>query len=162
MEAPDAPAWLAMVNEPGFNRYLPPAPPATMETFLGSVERRHTMERERGFSVWAVDLKETRAFVGQGGLVPAEGKGPDIELVYHFNKAAWNKGYGTETATAVLAHAFGPLALDRVIAFVMPGNIGSCRVAEKAGMRFDGIVDAYGLAGVRKYIGERAWWTSPQ
>lgn len=160
-EPRDAETWLAMVNEPEFNRYLPPGPDATMETFLGSIERRHTMERERGFAVWAVDLKETGAFVGQCGFVPAEGKGPEIELVYHFNKAAWNKGYGTEAAATVLAHAFGALRLDHVVAFVMPGNVGSCRVAEKAGMRFDRIVSVYELENIRKYIAERSWWTAP-
>jgi RimJ/RimL family protein N-acetyltransferase len=67
-----------------------------------------------------------------------------------------NKGYATEAARAVLGHAFGELALPRVIAFVTEENAGSRRVAEKAGMRFVELVTAYGLEGLRKYAAEPA------
>src|SRR5215472_12728256 len=105
----DAQAWLAMVTDPDVLRFLPPGPTPTMEAFAAALERRHTMEREHGYAVWAVDVKETGAFVGQCGYYPAERTGPEIEIVYHYGKAAWNKGYGTEAATAVLAHGFGTI-----------------------------------------------------
>ncbi|MBV8222104.1 MAG: GNAT family N-acetyltransferase, partial [Candidatus Eremiobacteraeota bacterium] len=62
---------------------------------------------------------------------------------------------------AVLDQAFEELGLDRVVAFVMPANIGSCRVAEKAGMRFTGTTTVYGLENIRKYVAERDWWSAP-
>ncbi|MBV8082843.1 MAG: GNAT family N-acetyltransferase [Candidatus Eremiobacteraeota bacterium] len=160
-ESRDAQPWLAMVNDPEVTRYLPPSPEATMETFSASLERRRQSERQRGYAVWAIDAKDGGACVGQCGLIPAEGKGPEIEIVWHFNKAAWNKGYGTEAAIAVLDQAFEELGLDRVVAFVMPANIGSCRVAEKAGMRFTGTTTVYGLENIRKYVAERDWWSAP-
>jgi len=60
----------------------------------------------------------------------------------------------------VLHHAFGPVGLDRVIAIVMPANIGSCRVVEKAGMRFEGSATYYEIPGLRKYVADRESWRS--
>ncbi len=95
-------------------------------------------------------------FVGQCGLQPVARTGPEVELAYHFNKASWNKGYATEAAIAVLAHGLGPASLDHVIALVFPENVGSCRVAEKAGMHFEGTTDVYyEMPGLRNYSAER-------
>lgn len=154
-ERGDAEAWLALVTDPDVRRYLPAGPAPTLDAFVRGLERRHAMERERGFTMWAVELKEMRGFIGQCGLYPVEGSGPEIEIAYHYTKAAWGKGYGTEAATAVLAYAFGALVLDRVVALVMPENVGSCRVVEKAGMRFEDTVTHYGIPNLRKYVAER-------
>jgi [ribosomal protein S5]-alanine N-acetyltransferase len=160
-EPRDAEPWLAMVTAPDFDRFLPPAPAPTLEIFQNRIERRHAMERERGYAMWAVDVKETGAFVGQCGFQPVERTGPEVELAYHFNKASWNMGYATEAAIAVLAHGLGSIGLERVIACVMPENIASRRVAEKAGMRFEGIATYYGIAGLKKYVAERGRWSLP-
>ena len=160
-EPRDAESWIAMVNNPKVSRYTPPGPPATLATFQRSMERRHAQEREHGYAVWAVDLKETGIFIGQCGLYPAEWKGPEIELAYHYTPAAWNQGYGTEAASAVLAYGFGTAGLDSIIALVMPANVGSWRVAEKAGMRFVGTATYYDLPDLKKYLAERAWWSAP-
>jgi ribosomal-protein-alanine N-acetyltransferase len=150
----DCEAWLTMVNDEEFNRFLPAGPPATAEDFPPMVDRRRAMEAERGHAMWAVERKDDRAFVGQCGLYPAEGTGPEVELAYHFDKSVWGRGYATEAATAVLAYGLGPVGLPRVIAFVMPENVASCRVAEQAGMRFEGIVSAYDLEGLNLYAAE--------
>src|SRR5215470_12786634 len=144
-----------MVNNPEFDRFLPPSPPATREDFRAMVERRRRMEHERGFAMWAVDVKDD-GFAGQCGLYPADGDGPEVELAYHFNESSWNKGFATEAANAVLDYAFGPVGLTRVIAFVMPENAASCRVAEKIGMRLEAEgITAHELADLRRYAAER-------
>jgi RimJ/RimL family protein N-acetyltransferase len=160
-EPQDAEPWIAMVSDPEVRRFLPPGPVPTMETFQSAIERRHAMEREHGYAMWAVDVKETGAFVGQCGLQPVERTGPEVELAYHFNKASWNKGYATEAAIAVLAHGLGPIGLDRVIAVVVPENIGSWRVMEKAGMRYEGLATYYDMPGLKKYVAEREGWRPP-
>jgi RimJ/RimL family protein N-acetyltransferase len=124
-EAHDADPWIALVNDPEVGRFTPPSPPATLETFQGALARRQTMERERGYAMWAVDDKVTDSFIGQCGLYPAEGKGPEVELAYHYTPASWGHGYATEAAIAVLTYAFGSVGLDQVIALMMPENVGS-------------------------------------
>jgi RimJ/RimL family protein N-acetyltransferase len=158
----DAGAWIAMVNDPAVNRFQPPTRDATMEAFQQVLERRHAREREIGYAVWAVDDKTTGTFAGQCGIRPVEGNaGPEIDLAYDFAKVFWNKGYGTEAVIAVLAHGLGPLGLDRIMALARPENIGSWRVMEKAGMRYEGIVDSYGLEGLKKYVADGEWWRPP-
>jgi len=162
-EARDAVPWLAMVTDPEVRRFLPAGPPPTMEDFQRVLGERQAMERELGHAMWAVDDKTTGTFVGQCGLRPVdEGAGPEIDLAYHFTRASWNKGYGTEAAVAVLAHGFGPVGLGCIMAVVVPENVGSWRVMEKAGMRYVGLVDYYGMEGVKKYVAMREWWRSPQ
>jgi RimJ/RimL family protein N-acetyltransferase len=126
------------------------------------IGERQAMERELGHAMWAVDDKMTDTFVGQCGLRPVdEGAGPEIDLAYHYATASWNKGYGTEAAIAVLAHGLGPVGLDAIMAVVVPENVGSWRVLEKAGMRYEGLVGYYGMEGLKKYVAARQWWRQP-
>lgn len=160
-EARDAGPWLAMVSDPEVTRFLPAAPPPTMERAQRVIGERQAMERELGHTMWAVEDKTTGAFVGQCGLRPVdEGAGPEIDLAYHYTRASWGKGYGTEAAVAVLAHGLGPVGLEVIMAVVVPENVGSWRLLEKAGMRYAGLVDCYGIEGLKKYVADREWWKS--
>ena len=109
------------------------------------------MEQERGFAVWAVQLRDSHRFIGQCGLYPAEHTGPEIELAYHYHPDGWGKGYGTEAARSVLDYGLKNLGLEEVIALAMSENVGSWRVMEKSGMRFVGFATYYGLDGLKKY-----------
>jgi ribosomal-protein-alanine N-acetyltransferase len=161
-EARDADPWLAMVIDPEVRRFLPAGPVPTMEVARRIIGEREAMERELGHAMWAVEDKTTGAFVGQCGLRPVdEGAGPEIDLAYHYTRASWNKGYATEAAVAVIGHGLGPVGLAAIMAVVVPENIGSWRVMEKAGMRYQGLVDYYGMEGLKKYIAAREWWRSP-
>lgn len=158
-EPRDAERWIGLAGDPDVRRFIPSGPPPTLEIFQSALERRHAMECELGYAMWAVDVKGTDTFIGQCGLQPVERTGPEVELAYHFYKPSWNKGYATEAAIAVLAQGFGRVGLERVIALVVPENVGSCRVAEKAGMRFERSADYYNMPGLRKYVAERVWWS---
>ena len=82
--------------------------------------------------------------IGVCGVVHVDGTGPDVELVYEFQRSAWGQGYATEAARACLAAAFGPLGLERVVALAYPENAQSIRIMQKFGMRDAGTIDAYG------------------
>jgi len=161
-QAADADPWLAMVADSQVRRFLPPGPPPKAEEFEGVLQSRHEMEDDIGYTMWAVVDKATGAFIGQCGIRPVnEGFGPENDLAYHFVRAAWGKGYATEAAIAVLAHGLGQVGLDRVMAVAVPENVGSRRVMEKAGMRYEGRVNYYGLENLTKYVADKAWWTPP-
>ena len=61
----------------------------------------------------------------------------------------------------MLGHGLGSVGLDQIMAVAMAGNVGSWRVMEKAGMRYQGLVNYFGLEGLKKYVADRDWWTAP-
>jgi ribosomal-protein-alanine N-acetyltransferase len=98
----------------------------------------------RGYGFVAVVERSSGAVVGDAGLHPLAGRGPDVELGYTLARAVWGRGYATETAGALVEHAFGALGFPRVMAQVEPDNLASRRVLEKLGMTERGVRLAYG------------------
>lgn len=64
-------------------------------------------------------------------------------LGYWIDAEQQGKGLATEALREVLGFAFGPAALHRVQAAIMPHNGRSLRVAEKLGMRREGCAVRY-------------------
>jgi ribosomal-protein-alanine N-acetyltransferase len=109
--------------------------------------RRH--EEAHGFAMWAVDERDGSPLVGVAGLAWVEGHGPEVEAAYIVRRDRWGRGYATEALRAVLAAGHGELGLDRIVALAYAENEASRRVMEKAGMRPDGTVEAYGRTMTR-------------
>jgi RimJ/RimL family protein N-acetyltransferase len=91
----------------------------------------------RGFGMWAVDERESGAFIGRVGLHYPEGW-PDREVAWALARTFWGRGYALEAARAVLEHAFGRLGWSRVISLIDPANTRSLRLAERLGERLEG------------------------
>jgi RimJ/RimL family protein N-acetyltransferase len=112
--------------------------------------------RTRGYGFVAVVERSTGAVIGDAGLHPLGGRGPDVELGYTLARSAWGRGYATEVAGALVEHAFGALGMPRVLAQVEPENVRSRRVLEKLGMTQRGVRLAYGrphlLYGVEREV----------
>ncbi|MGN6160250.1 MAG: GNAT family N-acetyltransferase [Marmoricola sp.] len=66
----------------------------------------------------------------------------ETEIGWHLHPDVWGHGVATETAHAVLDHAFAG-GLDHVLAATYPENIPSQRVAERIGMQSLGLTTAY-------------------
>lgn len=111
--------------------------------------------------MWAVEHKETGAFLGVIGFSSPEGW-PGFELAWTLARRWWGHGYATEGARAALAYAFTVLEKDRVISLIHPENRASIRVAERIGERLLGRIDHLGREmlcyGVDRagYLGEVA------
>ena len=85
-----------------------------------------------GTGSWAVEHKETGAFIGVIGFSEPEGW-PGLELAWILGRRWWGFGYATEGAQAVLEWAFTQWNRDWVISLIHPDNQGSIRVAERLG-----------------------------
>jgi ribosomal-protein-alanine N-acetyltransferase len=101
-------------------------------------------QAQHGWSFWAVEERTTNRFLGDCGLKPLEGRGPEVELGYDLHPDAWGRGLATEAARATVEIALGALALDRVVAVVKPHHAASRRVLEKTGLVHIGERTAYG------------------
>jgi RimJ/RimL family protein N-acetyltransferase len=92
-----------------------------------------------GYGLWcAAPREDPDACLGFIGLsVPAflPAVLPAVEVGWRLARHAWGRGLATEGARVALSHAFGPLALARVLSIIEPDNARSVRVAEKLGMR---------------------------
>ncbi len=113
------------------------------------------LHRERGFSLWAVVLKETGEVIGDCGLETDTIDGElKVGLGFDFQSKHWNRGYATEAAKAALAHGFATYGLDKIYGWIDPENKASQRVAEKAGMTVQKMVDrggkTYALVAIEK------------
>lgn len=90
-----------------------------------------------GFGTYAVEVKDTGAFIGFVGLhnvtfdvdfVPA------IEIRWRLLPEFWGKGYATEAARACLNYAKDELKLKEIVSFTSLPNKRSEHVMQKIGM----------------------------
>ncbi|MCS5708087.1 GNAT family N-acetyltransferase [Candidatus Berkiella cookevillensis] len=91
--------------------------------------------KKQFYGIYAVELKENQKMIGFFGLSPQEiNDKTEIELGYRFAEEYWGNGFATEGAIACIHYVFENLNLERIISIIDPQNIGSVRVAEKAGL----------------------------
>ena len=98
---------------------------------LGYVAEHAEHQERFGFSVWALVDRSTGEVVGEAGLLVCD---EGVEIAWGVLPAHRGRGYAEEAGRAILAHAFGPLGLDQVWAFVDEDNGASQRIAERLGM----------------------------
>ncbi len=108
-----------------------PYPEGAAEAWI--VTHEAEWELGRGLTL-AVTLRGEGRLIGAMGLSldPAARAG---ELGYWIAVEEWGRGYCTEAARALIAHAFDRLGLERVTAHHFVRNPASGRVMEKLGMR---------------------------
>ena len=95
---------------------------------------------DRGFSLWAAELREAEEIVGFIGLsVPSFEAAftPCVEIGWRIAARFWGKGLATEGARAAADYAFATLRLQELVSFTTVGNMRSRRVMEKIGMTRD-------------------------
>ncbi len=145
---PFAPAdWPVMHDiyaDPAVMRYVGHGPHRTMSETAAALRAYGDMLARRGFSFLAVEELATGRVIGDAGLHPLGGTGPEIELGYTLARDAWGKGYATELGRALVLHARTALGVTHVVAQVEPGNVASRHVLEKLGMREREVRTAYG------------------
>ncbi len=102
-----------------------------------ALQRGTAYQQDHGFSHWAVVEKSRGRAIGACGF-NLFGDGPQLELVYHFARAYWGRGFATEAAGACLRYAFEKLHAPTVVASTDPQNLASQRVLEKIGFVREG------------------------
>ena len=152
--AADHDAIHAVYADPEVMRYVGHGAHRTLAETAGALRVYGDVLAHRGYSFLAVTERRTGALLGDGGLHPLAGVGPDVELGYTLARAAWGRGYATELGRALVEHAFTVLRVPRVVAQVEPANAASRRVLAKLGMSARGMRTAYGRPHVL-YVLER-------
>ena len=88
---------------------------------------------------WAV-RDESDALVGSVSLHHVDLDQGDAEVGYWVAPAARGRGLASRALSAATAYAFETVRLRRVYLYHAVANPASCRVAEKAGFRLEGVL----------------------
>jgi len=86
----------------------------------------------RGYGYWAVDAKDSGAYLGRVGLWFPEGW-PEREIGWTLMPAAQGNGYATEAAQRLRKYAYETLGWDTAISLIAPQNDPSKAVARRMG-----------------------------
>lgn len=128
----------SMNSDPRVMEFMPALlTPAESDALAGRAQSHFD---RHGFGPFAVELLETRSFIGYIGLyVPTFDAHfmPAVEIGWRLAFDYWGRGLATEGARAVVRHAFEKLRLDSLVSFTAPANLRSRRVMEKLCMAHD-------------------------
>jgi RimJ/RimL family protein N-acetyltransferase len=139
----------ALFADPDVMRYVGNGQPVNRTEAEKAVTSIIAHWNRHGFGRWIVEEKAAGEFVGFGGLRSLFGM---PEVVYHFAKANWGKGFATELARASLSYGFDQHRFARIVAIAKPGNAASIHVMEKIGMQFEMLTSYYGIEVVQYSI----------
>ena len=123
-----------MFSDPEVMRYVADGKPAGRDVAQKALTSVIDHWRRHGFGRWAAEDRETRQFVGFGGLRSLFGM---PEVVYHLAPAYWGKGLATELGRASLRYGFEEHLFEKIVAIAKPENATSIRVMEKLGMHYE-------------------------
>ncbi|CNE97472.1 GNAT family N-acetyltransferase [Yersinia nurmii] len=129
-------SFYAQLNrDPQVMAYFP-APLSRAESDA-MADRCEAFIAERGWGLWAVELKESGQFIGSVGLnIPTATLPftPCVEIGWRLAFSFWGKGLAHEAATRVLQAGFEQLALPEIVSFTALINLRSQAVMERLGM----------------------------
>ena len=140
--------WAVWTDREAMRYVRPDGWPYTREESGEFLARDVREFEERGFGQWAVVDKGGGRVIGYCGLKYFEDTRA-VELVYVIDRAYWGRGLVTEAARATLRFGFEAAGLEQILALARPENVGSWRVMEKAGMRYEGRSSQAGVEHVR-------------
>lgn len=124
--------------DPQVMRYFP-APLTRLESaaLIGRI-RGHFAEY--GFGFWALERKDTGAFIGMTGLQTVNfdaGFAPAVEIGWRLARRHWGLGFASEAAWTSLRCGFAQLGLQEVVSFTTRENQASQKVMQSIGMHAD-------------------------
>jgi RimJ/RimL family protein N-acetyltransferase len=138
----DRDPFAAMNADPAVMEYFPST--LSREASDRSIDAWEAQFDGRGWSNWALELRETGAFAGFVGLsVPVRVLpfSPCVEIGWRLARPHWGRGYATEGARAVLAIGFEQIGLTEIVSFTAAANVRSWAVMERLGMVRDADFD---------------------
>ena len=136
--ADDAEFICALYNEPSFHRYIGDKGVSDLAAAQRYIEANFTKSyAENDFGLWLVELKETETPIGICGFVKRETlEYPDIGFAFLAEHE--RKGFGFESAKAVLAHGGKGFGFTKVLAIATKDNTASGKLLKKLGFSLDG------------------------
>lgn len=140
-------AYEAHFLHPEIVRWLrpPPLPGFDEPQVLDLLHRDCRHWDNHGFGPWVLEDPGSGEFIGRGGLAWTEVEDVlAVELPWSIEPARHGEGLATVAAMLAVEQA-DSLGFEAVIALILPHNVASRRVAEKAGLAAEREVEHAGL-----------------
>ncbi|GAA0614668.1 GNAT family N-acetyltransferase [Virgibacillus siamensis] len=102
---------------------------------------------------WTIREKQTDQFIGLISI-GLHHDSNEVELSYQLLPDWWGRGYATEAVQSIIQFAFDELNLSRLVAETQTANTPSCRLLERAGMKFEKKVIRFEAEQAIYYIGQ--------
>lgn len=138
--ADDLDDWMAVWHSPGVLDYLidfEGAPHVDMGREI--VEWAERIFIEKSGIRWALALKPNRRMIGSCGFHLFDRRHQRVEIGYELHSDYWRQGLMSEALRAALEFCFDTLAVHRVEADVVEGNVASAALLKKAGFTLEGL-----------------------
>ncbi|MED1055775.1 GNAT family N-acetyltransferase [Bacillus mycoides] len=144
LDVKDAPFILELVNDPAWIQFIGDKGIKNLEDakkyiLNGPVD----MYNKMGFGLYLVERKEDFTPLGMCGLIKRDSL-EDVDIGFAFLEKFRSKGYGYESAAAVIEYGVQKLGLKRIVAITSIDNVASGTLLEKAGLRFEKIISDSG------------------
>ncbi|MCH2046885.1 MAG: GNAT family N-acetyltransferase [Saprospiraceae bacterium] len=100
------------------------------------IEKQIERYEAEGLGHLAIELKETKEFIGVGGIIPRvlENKN-EFEIAYSLLPKFWKNGYATELARQMIKYGSDNIKHERFVSIIDKENLASINVALKNGMK---------------------------
>ena len=138
MKIEDVDDMFAYACSADVTRYLtwnPHADRSYTREYLTYVQKQY---EDGEFYDWAITKSDDKKMIGTCGFTRFDFNSNFAEVGYVLNPEYWGQGYATEALKAVIKFGFENLALRRIEARHIEGNIASRRVMERVGMTYEG------------------------
>jgi [ribosomal protein S5]-alanine N-acetyltransferase len=128
LELVNSPSWLKFIGDRGVKN-LDDAKSYLKKGPLKSYD-------DHGFGLYWVGLRESNTPIGMCGVIKrADFESPDIGFA--FLPEYEGKGYGFESANAILDYCKTEFHLKRILGITLEANTASVRLLEKLGLTFE-------------------------
>jgi ribosomal-protein-alanine N-acetyltransferase len=134
MTEADAPALFAILGDPGAMAFWDRDALPRLATVQAQMADELAAMAAGGFVYWTV-LRDGDA---AGVIDLSHIDGFEAWTGFAFRRDVWGRGLAREALAAVIAHAFGPLGLSRLMARVQTANARARRLLEGVGFQKDG------------------------
>ncbi|MED1115258.1 GNAT family N-acetyltransferase [Bacillus paramycoides] len=140
----DAPFILELVNDPAWIQFIGDKGVRNLEDATNYILNGPVdMYNKIGFGLYLVERKEDLTPLGMCGLIKRDSL-EDVDIGFAFLEKFRSKGYGYESASAVMEYGKNELGLKRIVAITSIDNADSGKLLEKVGLRFEKIISGSG------------------
>ena len=130
----------AINSDPDVMRWIGSGLTLTEEQTKKAIARWEDAWEQRGYGLFAVEVKETGRLAGFTGFaVPAflPEVMPAVEIGWRLGRPFWGNGIATEAAAEALRFGREACGLTEVLSIVQIGNGASERIMQKLGMQLE-------------------------